>query len=400
MLYHILKQIWAQRKRNIWIFAELLVGFVLVWYIVDYAFVVIHNLSLKQGYNVENTYRINHKDISEEEKEEFRIFYDKIRLFPGVEKAFLTRRFSGTTPFANSSSSTRIGRDSTESAESFAVQRKPVTSNNYFEIFKVHSVLHPSSFGKLDVANPKSIVLTADVARALLGEENAIGKSVFIDGKEEYIVSDIVNRQKRYTYEKHRPAIFYNAKESDVLEPEIAIRVGNNFSLEHFKKEITSSIVTYKEVGEKMDIAMGVSNDIRIRFGLMIFFLLNIALGVIGTLWFRIASRRNEIGVRMAMGSDRHTLRWHLISEALALLTLVLLPAICINFAVVQADLLNAIGDYYSDSNEYIIDNIWLRFLLTNLITYFFLAVIVAFSAWIPARQASKVHPVEALRDE
>jgi putative ABC transport system permease protein len=32
--------------------------------------------------------------------------------------------------------------------------------------------------------------------------------------------------------------------------------------------------------------------------------------------------------------------------------------------------------------------------------TYILLAVIVAFSAWIPARQASKVHPVEALRDE
>lgn len=400
MLYHILKQIWAQRKRNIWIFAELLVGFVLVWYIVDYAFVLIHNLSLKQGYDVENTYRINHKDISEEEKEEFRIFYDKIRLFPGVEKVFLTRRFSGTTPFANSFSGTRISRDSTQSVESFSVQRKPVTSNNYFEIFKVYSVFHSNSFGKLDVTNPKSVVLTADIARALFGEENAIGKSIFVNGNEEYIVSDIVNRQKRYNYEKHRPAVFFNAKESDALEPEIAIRVGNNFSLEHFKKEISSSIVTYKEVGEKMDIAMGVSNDIRIRFGLMIFFLLNIALGVIGTLWFRIASRRNEIGLRMAMGSDRRTLRLQLISEVLVLLTLVVLPAICINFAIVQAGLLNAIGDYYSDSNEYIIDNVWLRFLLTNLITYVFLAAIVALSAWIPAHQASKVHPVEALRDE
>lgn len=400
MLYHILKQIWAQRKRNIWIFAELLVGFVLVWYIVDYAFVLIHNLSLKQGYDVENTYRINHKDISQGEKEEFRIFHDKIRLFPGVEKVFLTRRFSGTTPFANSFSGTRISRDSTQSAESFSVQRKPVTSNNYFEIFKVYSVFHSNSFGKLDVTNPKSVVLTADIARALFGEENAIGKSIFVNGNEEYIVSDIVNRQKRYNYEKHRPAVFFNEKESDVLEPEIAIRVGNNFSLEHFKKEISSSIVTYKEVGEKMDTAMGISNDIRIRFGLMIFFLLNIALGVIGTLWFRIASRRNEIGLRMAMGSDRRKLRLQLISEALVLLTLVVLPAICINFAIVQAGLLNAIGDYYSDSNEYIIDNVWLRFLLTNLITYVFLAAIVALSAWIPAYQASKVHPVEALRDE
>jgi putative ABC transport system permease protein len=356
---------------------------------------------LEKGYDIENTYRINHKDITENEKEEFRIFYDKVRLFPCVEKAFLTGRYTGTTPFGNSYSGIQISKDTVASAESVQVQQKPVTSNNYFEIFKVRSVLHPGTFGKLDIANPKSIVLTADVARVLFGNESALGRSVFMDGSEEYTVTDVVERQKPYNYEKHCSSVFFNAKESDVKEPEIAIRVGKDFSLDRFKKEVTSSIVTYKEVGKRMDIIMGMSNEIRIRFGLMAFFLLNIALGVIGTLWFRVTSRRNEIGVRMAMGSNRRRLRLQFIGEALALLTLVFVPAVCINFAVVQAGLINAFDDYfYSSNNKYIIDNVWLRFFLTTLITYLFLAVIVTVSAWIPARQASKMHPVEALRDE
>lgn len=399
MLHHILKQIWAQRKQNTWIFAELLVGFVLVWYIVDYAFVVIHNLWLNPGYDVENTYRINHKDISEEERDEFRIFYDKIRLFPGVEKAFLNSRFSGTTPFADSFAGTSISRDTTESAETFPALKKAVTSNNYFDVFKVNSVLYPDAFGKLNIANPKSVVLTEDIAKALFGDEEPKDKSVFME-REEYRVTDVVERQKRYNYEPHRAAIFFHQNENSVMEPEIAIRVGNNFSIDLFKKEITSSIITYTELGKKMDFATGISNEIRIRFGLMIFFLLNIALGIVGTFWFRNQTRRSEIGLRMAMGSTRITLQRQFIGEALLLFTLAVIFAVIINYAVVRAGLINTISNQYSVNSHYITDNIWLRFLLTNVITYVLLSLIVVFSTWIPAYQASKVHPVEALRDE
>ncbi|MPN53296.1 hypothetical protein SDC9_200960 [bioreactor metagenome] len=74
-------------------------------------------------------------------------------------------------------------------------------------------------------------------------------------------------------------------------------------------------------------------------------------------------------------------------------------PAILINIAILQAGIIETLGQGV-DSSSYITAHKWLRFLITNGITYILLAVIVAISAWIPARQASKVHPVEALRDE
>lgn len=104
--------------------------------------------------------------------------------------------------------------------------------------------------------------------------------------------------------------------------------MGENFSLQNFKNDITGSIVSYKAVKYNMEAMDGTTNNIRMRSGgVMIFFLLNIALGIIGTFWFRNQARRNEIGLRMALGSSRNKLQAQYIAEAILLLTLAAIPA-------------------------------------------------------------------------
>ncbi len=75
MILHILKQIWTQRRRNAWIFAELFIVFVLAWYIIDYGFMMVYNRLLPRGFDMENTYRVKHRDLTTDaDKEAFRIF--------------------------------------------------------------------------------------------------------------------------------------------------------------------------------------------------------------------------------------------------------------------------------------------------------------------------------------
>ena len=193
--------------------------------------------------------------------------------------------------------------------------------------------------------------------------------------------------------------VFFPDALGEIDSPEISIRTGDNFSVDDFKIEVSSDIKAYNDIQKSQEFEWGITREVRIRNGIMIFFLLNISLGVIGTFWFRNQTRRSEIGLRMAMGSSNRQIQNQYIAEALLILTLAAIPSICINAGVLQAGLITTLGEEVINSG-YVTANKWLRFFITNAITYMLLAVIVGVSAWIPARQASKVHPVEALRDE
>ena len=66
--------------------------------------------------------------------------------------------------------------------------------------------------------------------------------------------------------------------------------------------------------------------------------MVNVFLGLIGTFWFRTRRRRNEIALRLAMGSTKKQIFCLLMGEGLLLLTLVTLPAmiVCYNVGIAE----------------------------------------------------------------
>lgn len=397
MIRHILKQIWTQRRRNGWILSELLIVFVLAWYIVDYSFVMAHNRMIPNGYDISNTFQVTYgNNVNDSTRADFDRFYNKIKHFQGVQHIFVTSSWS-VSPFSGSYNGGTIQSDST--ADSYHAQYKGIASNGYFSVFKVRSV-NTEKLARLDFSDFNTVVVSQNLATSLFGKEGAIGKTVFL-GKNPYRITDIIENQKRYAYYQPGNVIFYPNKiaKMSMSSPEISIRTGDNFSIEQFKHDVTADIKPYGDIQREQEFAEGITKDIRLRNGIMIFFLLNIALGVIGTFWFRNQTRRSEIGLRLALGSSHRQIQNQYITEAILILTLAAIPALFINIGVLQADLIQTLGQQVTDSG-YITDNKWLRFLITSCITYVLLALIVGLSAWIPAHRASKTHPVDALRDE
>ncbi len=395
MIRHILKQIWTQRHRNGWILSELLIVFALAWYIMDYTFVLVHNRMIPNGYDITDTYQILYDNVlSDSTYADFDRFCDRVKKFPGVKAVFVSSGWD-ITPFSSSYNGGVIRKDTV--SEKIHTQQKGITENSYFDVFKIRSVKSGKP-ARLDFSDYNTVILTENLAKSMFGEEAAIGKTIYI-GKREYRITDIIESQKRYDYYQPNNLILLPRKVENMSNPEISIRTGDNFSVVKFKKEVSQDIKPYSTIQKEQEFAEGLTKEVKIRNGIMIFFLLNVALGIIGTFWFRNQTRRNEIGIRMAIGSSRSLLQKQFIGEALLLLTIVVLPALFINAGIVQAGLIKTLGEQEANSG-YITADRWLRFFIANGITYILLATIVCLSAWIPAGQASKIHPVEALKDE
>jgi putative ABC transport system permease protein len=131
-------------------------------------------------------------------------------------------------------------------------------------------------------------------------------------------------------------------------------------------------------------------NDLYTYLSVAVFFLLNAFLAVLGTFWFRTQQRRSELGLRVALGGSRVSLCRLLWGEGVVLLTLAFIPAI-----VVAANL--GLAEIVSD---YPVEFTLFRFVAGIFITYLLLVFTVFLAVWIPARQAMKIQPAEALREE
>ena len=130
-------------------------------------------------------------------------------------------------------------------------------------------------------------------------------------------------------------------------------------------------------------------NDLRMRFFIIFFLLINIFLGITGTFWFRTQHRKSQIGVRIATGETRKGILKMFYTEGLLLLTFAMIPAMLVFAFIKNAEILH----YY-----------WTftigRYFIGFGITYLLLTLMILLGIWFPARKAIKISPADALRDE
>lgn len=122
----------------------------------------------------------------------------------------------------------------------------------------------------------------------------------------------------------------------------------------------------------------------------MVFMLVNVFFGIIGTFWLRMQNRKGEIGLRMALGAHRITLERYMYTEGLCLLAFTLPLLIIFAFNMVYMDQL----DSYRQPLTF------MRFLMTFGFTYLLMGVMICIGVWFPVRKVVRLAPAEALRYE
>lgn len=436
MIYAIWKQLKNQWKKNIWISLELLLIFCLVWYMVDYFFVLGYNKSLASHRDIRNTYMISmgsfsntHPNYSEVENTpearlaNYRRVIDRIKEHPQVESVALGFG-PGSFPAlgANFSTEYRSASDTTQIVEAQFVQF--MVAEDYFKTFRYtrDNGKTPVSLSDYDWNDPSHVLISTLLAEKLFPGESAVGKSiertyVHPDApRDHYRVIGVIDNIKFFSYLRPMGNVYIPTpfNEQTFSQAFMAIRTKDDIPhlrfIADFKKAMSGTlrignyylggISSLDQVEKETDYRSGITNDVRTRTALLIFIFINITLCVLGTFWFRANKRREEIGVRRAMGSNTGDIWKLFIAEGLILLSLMVIPAMLIEVQLVYAGLIETLGQDIKSYGDYLPDRMVLRFLITNLLTWLVMAGMVTLAIWYPTRQASRVSPVDALRDE
>lgn len=413
MIKNILTQIWNQRRSNGWLFAELLIVFTLLWYCIDILYNYTYAEYQSKGYDIEYTYRIEmHNNPTQtlyaSDADSLAEFWWKpveevlrrIRNYPGIEAVSL---WMGTDAYSTNY------MHQAYTADSVNVKGANIryVSGDYGNVFRTEMLR--GGWERWDAQTmPIPAIVSEDLADSLFHRQDVLGEEFYdyYAPQLRYRVAGVMTRQKNMDYSPYTPYIitpmradFYRAQ----YLPNISVRVrpedSNGFA-RRFIQEMTPqlqvppfflfNVQSYEEQKLMRDAAEGITPYIKAARLIVLFFISNVFLGLMGTFWFRTRHRRSEIGLRMAMGASRRSIQAQLIWEGLLLLALAAVPAIMI-CAHMQA--VELIITEPTEAGT-------MRFVICILLTWLLMAVMTWAGIWFPARQAMAVRPAEALHDE
>jgi len=335
--------------------------------------------------------------VPRERRIEFRReLLERVRAVPGVAGAALTR----IVPLAGAYWNEQISIVGTE------VRRKTANFNRvgpgYFRTMGT-SLLAGRDFEDRDgpASEPVAIV-TETFARKFLGGASPIGRSLQIDNQGGDTVRrfQIVGLARDTKYEKLRedftPIVYLSQAQDDEPSPWISIVVRSDLPLSTLLRSLSSSITG---LSADIDINFRLFRDIlrdgllrdRLMASLSGFFgflaSLLAMIGLYGVVSFMVVRRRNEIGVRMALGATRKDILVLVLREAGTLLALGL--AIGIVLAIGAARFARSLLFGLQPSDP-----------ATIALAAAGLAAVAAAASLLPAHRAATLDPVTALREE
>ena len=420
---NMLIQIKNEWRSSLFLFTELLLVFVVLWYIVDWTLVTFRVYNAPMGFDTEHCYNITvnkltpksvayNPDLTTDDDMRHLVeLAERLRHRPGVEAVALSQN---CFPYNDGSNGLNLGLDTlsvnvhllwvepdffrvfrygssdeemlTRMASTIRDNRMVVSSN----LFAGYPRLHLDDAASLQDRELMLLNFGSD-ERCRVGAVGApVRWSHFYTSSEwggSYAVLHLsLDRLKEYGNPRYitlslrvRPDDDTDFMAKLMDDADRLYQVGNLYLLD------VTSFKDLREICEREDM-----NEAKTQLCVLGFLLMNIFLGVIGTFWFRTQQRRKEVALRMALGSSRSAIFSRLMGEGVVLLALATLLAIGITFNIGIAELVNI------DKMPFTVG----RFLLALAVTWLLMALMIIAGIWYPARMAMKVQPAEALHDD
>jgi predicted permease len=323
---------------------------------------------------------------------------ERLKAVPGVESAADVN----VLPLSGNGWNNEVWLDGAETAQKQSTFFSRVSSD-YFKTLGI-TLLSGRDFDGRDAENaPKVAIVNESFARSLLNGENPVGKRFRVERtpSEPETVYEIVGLVKDAKYrdlrEEFTPVAFLASSQAlrpsegaqliirtstispAALAPSIKQAIGEvspeiNIVFRVFKDEVDSSLLRERLMATLSG-----------AFGLLA--LLLACVGLYGVMSYGVAGRINEIGIRMALGARGRDVLWLILREA----------ALLVGVGV-------GLGLPASLAAARLAENLLYEVTPTDpvsvSIAVLLLFIVAALACYIPARRATKVDPMVALRYE
>lgn len=163
--------------------------------------------------------------------------------------------------------------------------------------------------------------------------------------------------------------------------------------------------MTYPEIRDSM--SLGMSNAIIVKTALVIFLIVNLCLGIIGTFYLQTRDRSRDAGIMRAFGATRGSVCRNMIAEGWFMAIVSWIIACFGVWLWVRKDGMTMHQEMFDERMPQAIidaiplwfDNFATHFWVISAIVLALLLITVTIGVYIPARRIADVNPVDALRE-
>lgn len=419
----LIKQMWADRRANIWMALELLIVSVVLFVISDIVYTNLATVCEPLGFDANHCYLLEFRELTPDAPDyvdysvegdattDLATLMERLNARPEIYAASLS---FNAYPYNPNTSSRYVDIDTINAADMPFLSR--LVHPDFLKVFRIEGANgeDPEKLGEILMHD--KIVLS----------DNALEYKKGIPSLKTFYGKQIVwdRWPGRDTLELH--ASFIPMKYSDFSSVhdfmgesvmvlldndsytqanELVVRVKDNMDND-FEEEIMQAADNELRVGNWYISGVKSFDFIRDNFNrssesnmrntivCALFLLINIFLGILGTFWFRTRQRVGEIALRMVCGASKGDIFRRILGEGQLLLLFVTPSAILIDYILTYY---NLTGENYS---YYRITLFSVKFLVCVSAAWALLAGMISLGVYFPARKAMDIKPAVALKEE
>lgn len=266
---------------------------------------------------------------------------------------------------------------------------------NYFETIGI-PIVHGRSFTEEEVRSRSYVVVvTESTAQRLWPKQDPLGQLLRSDPNAPFAEVIGVVRNTQTKIDGSDPLQFYQPL-SNLTGAAVLMRISTDAKeiepkIRALARAMAPSLLvdtyTVEEVIDSSNDIKGARSILILSACLGLLALLLASMGLYGVIAYSVTQRRHEIGVRMALGARQRDVLWLVVSQGLRLIGIGVALGVVGGAAFSRAISSALFGLNPFDPIAYVSVSL-------------FLALVALLATYLPARRASRVAPVEALRYE